>query len=624
MKHPGEIFRSLQTGGWLVFGVAVALYYRTMAPGITFVDSGELATVATRLGIAHPTGYPLFTLLGWVVTHLPFGPEPIIRLNLMATVCCAVAAALFYSLFLHLLTPAPPLRAPVKEYSSLIRPAAIGGALLLAFSETFWSQSVAVEVYSLHLLLIGVVLLTFFRALLPGGGGTQPADRYWTPFAFSFGLSFANHMTTILLVPGLIYLYFAMNGGRTASWLRIGRVLPFFLLGLSPYIYLPVRASAVPIFDWGAPSTIERFFWHVSGKQYRVWIFSSTETAGRQFQYFISTLPSEFAYLGLLIALIGIIIVFREQRRLFWGTIIFFVTCVGYSINYDIHDIDSYFLLAYICVSVWASFGILTVIRWLASHRGGPGLVWTLVAAGLALPALLLNFSRVDQSKNRLVEDYTKDMFASFAPNSLVLSYQWDYWVAASFYVQYVRGYRTDVTVVDKELLRRSWYLQEIEVRYPWLVEQSRAEVEAFRRELYRFEHDLPYNPSVIQARFEEMIRSFVRRTLSEKPVYVTSEIEPEFTREWQRVPVGLANALYDDTLFHHSEVPALVGQPSDSPGKMERMVNRLYAEALVQRAQYYYNKKGYSDEVNQALKLASGFDKDLTSARRFRAVLPH
>jgi hypothetical protein len=620
-----EKFASLRIGGWLVFGVAVALYYRTAAPGLTFVDSGELATVATRLGIAHPTGYPLFTLLGWMVTHLPFGPEAITRLNLMAAFCCAAAAACFYNLFLHLLTATGLLGESEKKHAWLLPTAAFSGALLLAFSETFWSQAVAVEVYSLHLLLISTVLLTFFRALLPMGEGTDLADRHWSFFAFALGLSFANHMTTILLGLGLLYLYFAVNGWRRAAWTKIGRMSPFFLLGLSPYVYLPVRASEGPFFNWGAPATIERFLWHVSGKQYRVWIFSSTEAAGKQFHYFLSSLPSEFGYIGLVLAIIGVIVVFWEKRKLFWGTVILFVSCVGYSINYDIHDIDSYFLLAYICVSVWATFGIAVIIRWLASHWDGPRVLWQVIAVGLVLPALLINFGRVDQSKNHLVEDYTIDMFASFAPDALVLSYQWDYWVSASLYVQYVRGYRTDVAVVDKELLRRSWYLKELEVRYPWLVEQSRREIESFRRELYKFEHGLPYEPGVIQVRFEEMIRGLIRRTMSlGRPVYVTSEIEPEFTREWQHVPVGLAVSLHADTLFHPSESPVPVGGPSSGSGTMERMINRLYAEAFVRRAQYYYHKRGYSDDVSQALNVAGRFDEDLPSIRRFRALLPH
>jgi len=607
----------------IFFCLTLAVYYKTMAPGLTFIDSGELAAVATRLGIAHPTGYPLFTLLGWVATHLPFGPEPIVRLNFLAALLCAGSAALFYCVVLHLLSVVGRASKGSEEYPVLERAGALGATLLLGFSETFWSQALAIEVYSLHLFLLSAILLVFFRAILPGKNDVTTGERRWSVFAFLLGLSFANHMTTILLAPGMLFLYFAFQGRRKASWVRLGRMVPFLLLGLSPYFYLPIRAAQGPFFNWGAPATVERFLWHVSGKQYRVWMFSSTESAGRQFKYFLETLPSEVAYIGLAFALVGIIVVLKSNRRLFWGSLLMFAACVGYSINYDIHDIDSYFLLAYVTLVLWSSFGIVAAFRLFASRWSVPPLIWKFAGMCVAVPALVMNFGRVDQSGNRSVENYTNDVFASLAPNALVLSYQWDFWVSASLYVQYVRGYRADAAVVDKELLRRSWYLQELSVRYPWLVDRSKGEIEAFGKELYKFEHNLAYNPSVIQARFEEMIRSLIRNNIGTRPVYVTPEIEPEFTREWQRVPVGLAQRLYADSIFHPSELPVFKGQPGVSRERLEQTMHRLYADAFVQRAQYYYSMGGYSEDVNQALKSALLFDKNHQGAHRLLALVP-
>jgi hypothetical protein len=606
----------------IVFSLALLFYCLTLAPGLTFIDSGELATVAVCLGIAHPTGYPLFTLLGRIAAYLPLGGEEILRLNLLAAVFCAGAAVLFYFLTLHLLVSIRPgLRDP-GDAQVAARTGATGAALLLAFSETFWSQAVAVEVYSLHLLLLGIVLLMFFTAILPSETTAAP-ERRWLAFAFALGLSFSNHMTTILLAPGLLFLYFATQGSSKRSWGRIGRMSPFFLLGLSPYLYLPLRASQVPFFNWGAPATAERFLWHVSGRQYRVWMFSSTASAGKQLNYFVSTVPSEVAYIGLVLALLGIAVLFRLNRHVFWGTLLLFAACVGYSINYDIHDIDSYFLLAYVMLLLWSGFGIAAAVRSGMNRWHVPFRIWRFVGLSLAIPAILVNYPRVDLSGRRSVEEYAKDMFASVAPNALVFSYQWDYWVSASLYMQYVRGYRPDVAVVDKELLRRSWYLQDLERRYPWLIERSRAEVDAFRRELYRFEHELPYNPSLIQTRFEGMIRSFIGSSLESRPVYVTPEIEPEFTRAWQRVPEGLAHRLYADSSFHPTSMPSLLGRPLVPRGAQEQVLNRLYADAFCQRAQYYYSMAGYSDEVNQALNSALLFDKSHQAARRLSSLLP-
>lgn len=593
-----------------------AVYSLTRVPGLTFIDSGELAASATLLGISHPTGYPLFTLLGWIFGHLPLGDEAIVRLNVMASLFCALGAGVFFLVCLEILSQIPgsggdgenPGAAPA------VRAGAAAGSLILAFSETWWLQSTAVEVYSLHVLLVALVLLTFFRALPRHG---EAADGRWYLFAFVLGLCFTNHMTTILVGPGLLFLYFSACGGRARSWKRLGRMTPFFLLGLTPYLYLPIRAAQNPPFNWGAPDSPERFFWHVSGKQFRVWIFSSGDAAARQFKYFLSGLPSETAYIGLLLAVAGGVILFLRQRRMFWGTLILFVTCVAYSINYDIHDIDSYFLLAYICVAVWASIGTCWLVlrggHWIARPRAAAWGVPLVCAACV----LVVNYPRVNQSSNTVVEDYTANMFGSLEGHAFVLSYQWDFWVSASYYVQYVRHERTDVAVVDKELLRRSWYLRELQVRYPWLFEPCRKEVEAFATELEKFEQGRPYNPSIIEARFEEMVRSFIRTQSARRPVYVTPEIEPEFTIGWQRAPAGLALRLYSDTLFHPTPLPLWRVRMPAERGKMESTAARLYADAMVRWAQYDYVRRGYSEEVNQALKLALVFDENHALARR-------
>jgi hypothetical protein len=195
-------------------------------------------------------------------------------------------------------------------------------------------------------------------------------------------------------------------------------------------------------------------------------------------------------------------------------------------------------------------------------------------------------------------------MFASFQPHALVLSYQWDFWVSASYYFQMVKGERLDVTVVDKELLRRSWYLLQLERTHPWLIEQSREEVDAFSKELYKFEHDLPYDPAVIQARFVRMIQSFGEKSLSSRPVYVTSEIEPEFTAGFQRVPEGLAFRLVTDGGFHETKAPEYKIRPLRRTGRLEDMLKSLYLASLNARGTYYYSN-GHAEESQVTARMA-------------------
>jgi len=595
-----------------IAGICLAVYLLTLSPTVGFIDSGELAAVACTLGVAHPTGYPLFTLLGRLFVMLPLPWEEIVRLNMMAALLCAASVFVFFHLSRVLLEPvarrfgvSPPLTFGASG----------GASLLLGFSQTWWSQAVSAEVYALHILLVTTTLLVFFRAV------DDRREALWYAGAFLLGLSFTNHMTTILLVPGVAYLYFSRFGFRRSSRNRLLRLFPVFLLGFSLYIYLPLRATVPALLNWGDPSTLERLLWHLRGKQYSVWIFSSAEATGRQLTHFLTSLPAEFAYLGLIAALVGLVVLWRASRRWALATLLFFAVCILYAVNYDIQDIDSYFLLAYMMVALWGGCGLLAAGHWWIRVWG-----WgrTPVAVLLLLSGVLplgVHYRDVDQSENRLVEDYTHNVFLSLAPDALVLSYQWDYWISASYYYQHVRSVRRDVSVVDKELLRRSWYLRELEVQKPWLIHASQGEVGAFRRELEKFEKGTPYNPEVIQARFVEMITAFVNKSRLSRPVYVTGEIEAEFTQGYQRVPEGLAFRLEPDTLFHEPRMPDLIMRPLERKGRLEDMVRRLYAEAFFAHGEYLL-RAGQVERARKAYRSGVNYDPAFQAAKARLSML--
>ncbi|MBI5470829.1 MAG: DUF2723 domain-containing protein [Ignavibacteriae bacterium] len=623
-----KLFLSSPNGNAILVSLfAFVIYLKTLAPSVTFIDSGELAAVACTLGIAHPTGYPLFTLLGWIFSNLPIASEEIFRLNIMAAFFCASGVFVFYHLTHVLLTGVFSRTVALKFKRKELLPVAVkaasaGASLILAFSETYWSQAVAIEVYSVHVLLLSLVLFSFLKAAFgddwsdKNNEGPTSSSAWWYIFAFALGLSFTNHMTTILLAPGLLYLYFATQGFDSTSWKRIGRMALPFLAGFSVYLYLPFRASQSPLMNWGNPTTLEKFLWHWTGKQYRVWIFSSTEAAGRQLKYFFSSLPEEFAYIGLVLAAIGVFYLWKGNAKLTVGIVLLFVGCVLYSINYDIHDIDSYFLLAYVCVAVLASVGLLWLFRWLSETlRSRRLFVLSSLLIVLSIIPLAVHNEKIDQTNNHLVEDYTMNMFNSVQPNALVLSYQWDYWVSASFYYQLVKDYRADVAVIDKELLRRSWYFKQLEHQHPWLVEKSRPEIEEFLKELYKFEHELPYDSRVIEGRYIEMIRSFIMNNINSRPVYVTTEIEQEFTAGMQRVPEGLALRVYNDSLRHEMRNVPFAFRPFERHGRLEDALVNMYATACNAQG-VYWAQIGNIDSARTAFRVALQYNPNSIDAK--------
>jgi hypothetical protein len=629
-----------------LIGIAISLlvfiiYWTTLAPTVSFIDSGELATVVTILGIAHPTGYPLFTLVGHIFSMLPIANEIIYRLNLMAAFFCASSIFFFYKLILLLVretylvdTGNFPQKIDRNNFYAYVP--AIAGAFILAFSKTFWAQATSIEVYSIHTFFLSLLLFVLTKAMSlqkttnrsQGKGGIE-INKYWLLFVFLLGLSFSNHMTTILLVPGVLYIYFATFGFSKSS-LRAGVSLGItFFLGLTVYLYLPIRAASSPSLNWGNPVDLEKIIWHVSGKQFRIWMFSSMESAGKQFNYFIHGLPNEFYLIFLPALVIGVFLtsilfigcvfyVLKDNTKIFFLTSILFISCVFYSINYDIHDIDSYFLLAYFSIAIWISLGIGWTIRKIQKKVMLIVVSVLIVIAGLV--PVYLNYKQNDESKNYLVEDYTKNVFDCIEPNGIILSYQWDYFVSASYYMQTVEKYRRDIIVIDKELLRRSWYFKQLLKLYPEIIKKSIPEIEAFLLELYKFEHELPYSFEIIEQRYSEVIKSIIEKNIDSRPIYVTAEIEPQYLAGYEKVPTGLCFRLTKPGKEIAAKYYFLNYKKADKFDPRKNVLDDLYLNAYANNAIYQMQHKNIDIAIkylDEALAI-SPTNNDLLSKRNY------
>ncbi|WP_297839533.1 DUF2723 domain-containing protein [Ignavibacterium sp.] len=77
-------FRILSKSYHILTGIFVfVVYYLTTSRSIGEIDSGELAAVQATWGIAHPTGYPLFAITGYIYSKIPFAQPLIFQLNLL-------------------------------------------------------------------------------------------------------------------------------------------------------------------------------------------------------------------------------------------------------------------------------------------------------------------------------------------------------------------------------------------------------------------------------------------------------------------------------------------------------------------------------------------------------------
>jgi hypothetical protein len=210
-----------------VFVAALASYRLGMAPGLLWGDSAEMQTLTAVGGVAHPTGYPLFTLLAHAFAKLRLG-EPAFMANLFSGVFAAATLALLVAFLLG---------------RSLRLPAALAAALAWGLSFTYWTTSHRAEVYSLGAF---VGLAALWCALLalgaPAGAaaGAGSGERRMRLFAgFLLGLTLCAHMAfaPVVAVTGLVLAWRVPRTGR--AWLADELALLLaFLLGLAPYLYV--------------------------------------------------------------------------------------------------------------------------------------------------------------------------------------------------------------------------------------------------------------------------------------------------------------------------------------------------------------------------------------------------
>lgn len=302
---------------WITAAIAAAisfaLYAWTAAPNVTLLDSGEFLVAAQHFGVPHPTGYPLWTLLSWLFQLLPLG-NAAWEINLFSGVCASIAVGIGAALLSNIQTWCweKPLPGRLRFLPYIV---ALAFSLMLAFSQSMWSQAVIAEVYALHALLIAIFLLVCYAWV------RNPANDYLMLAAFlMLALSFSNHQLTMSLAPlpyllilllrrrcffdwlfaGLLtlllgYLGFAILSHelpvlKTAIrffycvafafvvflWLRKFRVrwkLIAFLpcavaLGLLPHIYMPLASSTNPPMNWGYAREAEGFFFSINRSQY--------------------------------------------------------------------------------------------------------------------------------------------------------------------------------------------------------------------------------------------------------------------------------------------------------------------------------------------------------------------
>lgn len=401
--------------------VALGLYLRTMLPSVGQADTFEFQVVVPRLAVAHPPGYPLYVLLGKLFTFLPLG-NVAWRVNLASAVFATGAVLVLYGLVTRLEWWAPALVA----------------ATALAFSATFWSQAVVAEVYTLHTLLVAVVL---WLLLFPWEGTGRPPSLRWKVLAFILGAGLAHHLTMALVLPTAI-LALALERPRMRARDRFS-IGGLFLLGLALYLFIPLRWPALN----GRWMTAAEFFSHITGSQFHGALQPGGWRDPIRWGIVWRALSEPFGNAGLVLAAVGLTCLVLRRRRELMLTGVTFVAFFFYGLSYNVPDIAVFLLPAHLLLALWIGVGIAFLTSLVSRNRIGTDRYLLAAVALLPLSRVWLNLPLVDRSRDE--EGYHWGRYVMSLPlaqRSAVLADVEKF--APLYYLQQIEGMRPDLELV--------------------------------------------------------------------------------------------------------------------------------------------------------------------------------
>lgn len=404
--------------------MTLALYLRTLSPTIGQADSFEFQVVAYKLGVAHPTGYPLYILLGKMFTFLPIG-DIAYRVNLISPIGASLAA-LFLFLFVRRLIRS--------------RWAALCSAFTFAFAQTLWSQAVIAEVYTLNVLFVVLILYLLLR----WRDGHTASLRL---LAFVLGLSLTNHLTMVLLLPpvSLFILW------TEPEILRRGRLwlvlLGLFLLGLAVDLYIPLRWPAL---HQGRPMRLDEFIAWITGQQFSgalrwdAWLRDP-----ERYGILVRLSLAQYGIPGLLLGLLGLAWLLARHPREGLTLLLAYLTYSFYGLNYYVPDVSVFLIPAQAVHTICIGIGVWTLADLsgrLSRSLCTPAAVWTL-AMSLPLSLVWMNLPVVDRSDDWSSRRWGEAVLRlPIAPNAAILADSDK--IAPLYYLTQVEGLRSDLDCI--------------------------------------------------------------------------------------------------------------------------------------------------------------------------------
>jgi hypothetical protein len=450
--------------GLLLFLFFLLAYAVTSCPTVFWWDSGELIANIAVLGIPHRPGFPIYILLGKFFSLLPFF-NLAFKANLLSALFSASTLVVFYFAFLESLNLFFPRIAQRKTQTIV---SAWAFLLVLGFSYSFWIQAVRAEVYSLSILFFALLLFSSLRYL------KTLHLKYICFFFFMFGLGLGNHHISLLsTVPALFFLLLGSSVHRKSAFhnwssvinpRRLPLLLLFFLLGLSVYLYLPIRSSSNPVLAWGNTQSVSGSASSIIAlESLKDLNFGFLSNIGEKVFALIHLFCDQLTPLCFLISLSGIIFLARHGRRILVFLVlliagncasVIYMTTEFISTNPDLHG---YLLSSLLSLAFMYGLGMFFIIQAVRNQSTMIRHLSFFVLLLISFIPLSKHISYANLSNNRMAYNYGHNTIRHLDSNSVLLVDN----VNLGFILrelQHAEGIRGDLKVIERGFLSFDWY----------------------------------------------------------------------------------------------------------------------------------------------------------------------
>ncbi len=368
----------------LACGVPFTSYLATASAYDYWLDSSEFVAASRTLGIAHPPGHPLNAILGHLLTMIPIGP-----MSLRVAIASALLAALAGGALFRAIETT--LRAAGIQRLRISIPLALAASWFATCSPGYWLQAIRPEVYALHacLAFIAIERVVYLEAQWP----THDMRPLYVA-CLCIGLALANHhFLAVLLLPVIAPTLARAQRAHGIRTLGISALMG--IVGLSTYLYLPLRAGRSPVPNLGVPTDLSRLFWVVSAQTFQKSPGQAPQPMGERFMDVIVSLVDNLHVIPLLLAILGLYALLRMPgaRRLgfVWGSLLIttFVARAWLGFVRANPDALGYLMPAFGAVAALGAAFIATLLIMLGrAATEAPSRTSVIAAAGLAIVAL--------------------------------------------------------------------------------------------------------------------------------------------------------------------------------------------------------------------------------------------